>query len=231
MELKKSRKADLESKRGIFFQLGLIFAMVCALVAFEWKSYDKLSTYSLGDYKASSEIEELAQITQQNTPPPPPPPAPAPSLVLNIVDNTADISKDVSINAEVDEKVPVEDFKIGLPKQEDESEIQEHEIFQVVENAPSFPGGDLARMRFLQNNIKYPQMAKERGIQGTVYVTFVVERNGEVTDVKILKGIGGGCDEEALRVVRNMPKWEPGKQRGKPVRVQFNLPLKFSLGG
>jgi protein TonB len=86
-------------------------------------------------------------------------------------------------------------------------------------------------MKFLQDNIKYPQMARESGIQGTVYVTFVVERNGNVTDVKILRGIGGGCDEEAVRVVQNMPKWEPGKQRGKPVRVQFNMPIKFTLAG
>jgi periplasmic protein TonB len=86
-------------------------------------------------------------------------------------------------------------------------------------------------MKFLQDNIKYPQMARESGIQGTVYVTFVVERNGSVTDVKILRGIGGGCDEEAVRVVQNMPKWEPGKQRGKPVRVQFNMPIKFTLAG
>ena len=89
----------------------------------------------------------------------------------------------------------------------------------------------MARMKFLQDNIKYPIMAKESGIQGTVYVTFVVERSGAVTDVKILRGIGGGCDEEALRVVKNMPKWEPGKQRGKPVRVQFNMPIKFTLSG
>jgi protein TonB len=84
-------------------------------------------------------------------------------------------------------------------------------------------------MKFLQDNIKYPIIAKESGIQGTVYVTFVVERSGAVTDVKILRGIGGGCDEEALRVVKNMPRWEPGTQRGKPVRVQFNMPIKFTL--
>ena len=93
------------------------------------------------------------------------------------------------------------------------------------------PGGDMARMKFLQGYIKYPIMAKESGIQGTVYVTFVVERSGAVTDVKILRSIGGGCDEEAMRVVKNMPKWEPGKQRGNPVRVQFNMPIKFTLSG
>jgi periplasmic protein TonB len=230
MELKKSEKADLESRKGIFFQIGLIFAMAVILVAFEWKSYDALDINTMGDQRALNEVEELATITQQNTPPPPPPP-PAPSMVLNIVENTAEIDDDISIDAEADENTQVEEYKAPVMKQADEEVVEEQEIFMVVENAPAFPGGDVARMKFLQDNIKYPQMARESGIQGTVYVTFVVERNGNVTDVKILRGIGGGCDEEAVRVVQNMPKWEPGKQRGKPVRVQFNMPIKFTLAG
>jgi|APHig6443718053_1056840.scaffolds.fasta_scaffold32436_2 periplasmic protein TonB len=230
MELKKSEKADLESRKGIFFQIGLIFAMAVILVAFEWKSYDALDISTMGDQRALNEVEELATITQQNTPPPPPPP-PAPSMVLNIVENTAEIDDDISIDAEADENTQVEEYKAPVMKQVDEEVVEEQEIFMVVENAPAFPGGDVARMKFLQDNIKYPQMARESGIQGTVYVTFVVERNGNVTDVKILRGIGGGCDEEAVRVVQNMPKWEPGKQRGKPVRVQFNMPIKFTLAG
>jgi len=96
---------------------------------------------------------------------------------------------------------------------------------------PSFPGGEAARMKFLQENINYPQMARESGIQGTVYVTFVVEPSGAVSDVRILRGIGGGCDEEAVRVVQSMPEWFPGKQLGKAVRVQFNMPIKFTLQG
>ena len=230
MELKKSEKADLESRKGIFFQIGLIFAMAVILVAFEWKSYDALDISTMGDQRALNEVEELATITQQNTPPPPPPP-PAPSMVLNIVENTAEIDDDISIDAEADENTQVDEYKAPVMKQVDEEVVEEQEIFMVVENAPAFPGGDVARMKFLQDNIKYPQMARESGIQGTVYVTFVVERNGNVTDVKILRGIGGGCDEEAVRVVQNMPKWEPGKQRGKPVRVQFNMPIKFTLAG
>lgn len=231
MELKKSEKADLESKKGIFFQVGLVFALAITLLAFEWKSYDNLDINTFSNQQANTEVEELAQITQQNTPPPPPPP-PAPSLVLNIVDNTAQINDDLSINAEADESTQVDEYIAPVAeKQEEEAEVEEHQIFMVVENAPAFPGGDAARMKFLQDNIKYPQMARESGIQGTVYVTFVVERSGAVTDVKILRGIGGGCDEEAVRVVQNMPKWEPGKQRGKPVRVQFNMPIKFTLAG
>ena len=94
---------------------------------------------------------------------------------------------------------------------------------------PGFPGGDEARINYLKNSIEYPQMARESGIQGRVFVTFVVEKDGNITDVRILRGIGGGCDEEAVRVIKNMPKWVPGKQRGKPVRVQFNMPILFKL--
>ncbi len=109
--------------------------------------------------------------------------------------------------------------------------VEELEIFTVVESMPEYIGGDEARMSFLQENIKYPQLARESGIQGTVFVTFVVETNGSVTDVRVLRGIGGGCDEEAVRVVKIMPKWKPGMQRSKPVRVQFTMPIRFTLQG
>jgi len=108
-------------------------------------------------------------------------------------------------------------------------EVDDTPIFTVVENMPSYPGGDDARIKFLQENITYPQMAKEKGIQGTVYVTFVIASDGKITDIRVLRGIGGGCDEESVRVVKLMPKWKPGYQSGKPVRVQFNMPIKFSL--
>lgn len=102
-------------------------------------------------------------------------------------------------------------------------------IYTVVEDMPSYPGGDDARIKFLVENIKYPKMAKKKGIQGTVYVTFVIDEKGKVTNVEVLKGIGGGCDEEAVRVVKMLPTWRPGKQSGKPVRVQFNMPINFTL--
>jgi TonB family protein len=106
---------------------------------------------------------------------------------------------------------------------------QDTVIFNVVEQMPSFPGGDEARINYILENIRYPEEARKKGIQGRVFVTFVVEANGAVTNVKILRGIGGGCDEEAIRIVEAMPVWEPGIQRGKPVRVQFNMPIHFAL--
>ena len=103
------------------------------------------------------------------------------------------------------------------------------QIYSVVEDMPTYPGGDDARIKFLVNNIKYPKTALENGVQGTVYVSFVIDESGAVTDVKVLRGIGNGCDEEAMRIVKLMPRWNPGKQSGKPVKVQFNMPIKFTL--
>ncbi len=110
-----------------------------------------------------------------------------------------------------------------------EKTAQKEDVFVVVEKMPAYPGGDEARIKFLKENMKYPQEARQKGISGRVFVTFVVEKDGSTTNVKILRGIGGGCDEEAIRVVSLMPAWNPGLEKGKPVRVQFNLPIMFSL--
>jgi len=225
MEKKKTEKADLENKKALFFQIGLVLSLGLMLFAFEWKSYDK-QTLDLGQRQAQEVLEEVVLQTQQNQPPPPPPP-PQQTTVLQIVENDKVIENEVNVDAEANQKTVVEEYKPVV----EEKEVEEVEIFTVVEESPGFPGGDEARIKFLQNNIKYPQMARESNIQGTVYVTFVVEKDGRVTDVRVLRGIGGGCDEEAIRVIKAMPKWNPGKQRGKPVRVQFNMPIKFSLAG
>ncbi|PLW91952.1 MAG: energy transducer TonB [Marinilabiliales bacterium] len=102
-------------------------------------------------------------------------------------------------------------------------------VFTIVDELPSYPGGEEALFEYLAENVRYPQYAKNKGIQGTVFAGFVIEKDGSITNIKILKSIGGGCDEEVIRVIENMPKWTPGKQRGKTVRVQFNLPIKFVL--
>lgn len=227
MEAKKTPKADLEKKRGLFVQIGLIVALAAMLVAFEWKTYDAMQM-DLGGRQAEAIEEEMIEITQQNKPPPPPAPPPTTTLI-NIVQDNIEIEDDFMIDAEANQLTEIPTYV--PPAVTEEEEVAEAEIFTVVEDQPTFPGGDEARIRFLTNNIKYPQMARENSIQGTVYVTFVVERDGSVTDVRVLRGIGGGCDEEAIRVIKAMPKWNPGKQRGKPVRVQFNMPIKFTLAG
>ncbi len=227
MEAKKTPKADLESKRMLFVQIGLIVALAAMLVAFEWKTYD-IRQADLGGRKVEKVEEDLIEITNQNKPPPPPAPPPTTTLI-NIVNDNIEVETDLNIDAEATQLTEIPEYKPIVSNEEEE--VAEAEIFTVVEESPSFPGGDEARIKFLTDNIKYPQIARESSIQGTVYVTFVVEKNGNVTDVRVLRGIGGGCDEEAVRVIKAMPKWSPGKQRGKPVRVQFNMPIKFTLAG
>jgi len=109
------------------------------------------------------------------------------------------------------------------------TEPEKPNVYTIVEEMPSYPGGENERNRFLAENINYPSKARDARIQGTTYISFIIDKEGSVTDVKVLRGIGGGCDEEAIRVVKLMPKWNPGKQNGKNVRVLFNMPIQFRL--
>lgn len=224
MEAKKSPKADLEKKKTLFVQIGLIIALGLVFGAFEWKTYEKQELVLVERVAKEVIQEEIIQTKQEVKPPPPPPPKTV--TVLNIVEDDVEIEDEIEIDAEADMETEVEEY---IPVELEDDEVVEAEIFTVVESMPKFPGGPGAMMKYLGQNIEYPQMARESGINGRVFVTFVVETDGRVTDIKVLRGIGGGCDEEAIRVVKNMPKWNPGKQRGKPVRVQFNLPIKFTL--
>lgn len=226
MEQKKTPKADLENKKIIFREIGLVIALAVMLVAFEWKSYEK-TIIDVGTRQAENIAEEIIPITKQELKTPPPPP-PKQVVKINVVEDDVEVEDEINIDVEADQNTEVEEYVAPVMEQEEESE-EERQIFMVVESMPEFPGGEAALYKYLAENIKYPQMAKESGIQGRVFVTFVVERDGRVTDVRVLRGIGGGCDEEAIRVVKGMPKWSPGKQRGKPVRVQYNLPVKFTL--
>ncbi len=134
------------------------------------------------------------------------------------------VSPVVKTVAQVDKQTQKVEAKSQNPQDD-----SQNEIFTVVEKMPKFPGGDEARANYLASNIKYPEAARKAGVQGTCYITFVIDKEGNTSNVKVLRGIGGGCDEEAVRVIQSMPKWEPGTQRGKAVRVQFNMPVKFAL--
>jgi protein TonB len=183
---------------------------------------------------------DMMDIPKEELPPPPPPPPPPEALVEKVKFTAPVVVEDTNIETGLmtqddlsakPQEAPTEEVEIEIVEEKPQVIEQkvEAEIFTVVEEQPTYPGGEEARMRYLQENIKYPEEAKELGIQGRVFVTFVVEVDGSITDVRVLRGIGGGCDQEAIRVVKGMPKWVPGKQRGVPVRVQFNLPIKFTL--
>lgn len=228
MEPRKTDNSDLENKRILFLEIGFIIALALALVAFEFKSYDKVK-YT--DFESAVDMtqEEIIPITEQKVELKPPVKPPAQITIIHIVKNDVEVENDIDLNVEFSEDLAMEEYKFVPKKEEDEEEIEEQRIFQIVEQMPEYPGGELEMYKFIGENIEYPRMARETGISGRVFVTFVVERDGSVTDVQILRGIGAGCDEEAIRVIKAMPKWNPGKQRRVPVRVQYRMPIKFIL--
>lgn len=227
MELKKNPKADLENRRGLYLEIGLVVILVAALVAFNVKTYDKEEKVQV-ERQASEEIEDvIIQTQQEELPPPPPPETPEVTTEFEVVEDDAEIKTELVVNAEVTEDT--KNIEITPVKIEEEDEEEDVQIFTVVENDPEFPGGMEALYKYLRENIKYPSLARDNNITGKVYVTFVVERDGSIANPRVLKDIGGGCGQEAIRVVKAMPKWTPGKQRGKAVRVQFNLPVSFNL--
>ena len=215
MKSKKNPKISLENKKGMFFQIGLAITLVAVLISFNWKSYDK-SNYNLGDLNLDDMEEEIIPITRQEVKPPPPPPPPP--EIIEIVEDEVEIENEVEI-----EETDTDEDEIVEIEEDDE------EFFMVVENMPEFPGGDLGLMKFIQKNVKYPAIAKEYNITGKVYVSFIVDRQGKVTNVKIVRGVDKNLDAEAFRVVSSLPKYKPGKQRGKAVRVMFTIPINFTL--
>ena len=227
MELKKSPKADLENKRNTFVLVGLVIALGLCLLAFEWTSKVE-SANSLGQMAQQEVEDEIIPITrQEEVKPPPPPPPPKVVEVLNIVDDDTKIDDELEIeDTEADDQTAIDVAPVIQDKEEEASDSQ---VFFIVEDMPEFPGGELALRKFIANAIKYPVIAQENGIQGKVYVNFVVNKDGSVTDAKIARGVDPSLDKEALRVINSLPKWKPGKQRGKPVRVSYTVPINFVL--
>ena len=227
MELKKSPKADLESKRNIFVQIGLVVSLGLCLLAFEWTTkVDQAS--SLGSVTQQEVEDEIIPITrQEEVKPPPPPPPPKVVEVLNIVEDDTEIEDELEIeDTEADDQTVID---VAPVIQEEEEEEAEGQVFFIVEDMPEFPGGELALRKFIANAVKYPVIAQENGIQGKVYINFVVDKDGSVTNARVARGVDSSLDKEAIRVVNSLPKWKPGKQRGKAVRVSYTVPINFVL--
>lgn len=226
MEVKKSPKADLEGKKSTWMLIGYVIVLTFMFVAFEWTKRDIVidTSQALADLVFEEEIIPITEQKQEVAPPPPE--APTVAEVLEIVDDKADVKETVIASTEdTGQKVEVK----YVPVKVVEEEPEEQTIFEVVENAPEFPGGTAALMQFLGKNIKYPTIAQENGTQGRVIVQFVVNRDGTIVDPKVVKSVDPYLDKEALRVILSMPKWKPGMQRGKAVRVKFTVPVMFRL--
>ena len=228
MEVKKAPKANIETQKTTFLLMGLVVALAVLFVGFEWSStISKLDeTVIVQDVLAEEEIE----ITQRDPTPPPPPPPPEPEVpeIIEVTEERVETKIDLSSLEDDQSKAQIQSYTPPPPPKPVEEEATE-EIFVVVEQQPEFPGGMSALMKFLGDNIKYPVIAQENGIQGRVITNFVVERDGSITDVNVVRGQDPSLDKEAVRVIQTMPRWKPGQQRGKPVRVRFTLPVQFRL--
>lgn len=238
--VKKYPEADVGKFRLTFLQIGLLLSLCFVLYAFNVKQQTETATI---DYTVN--VEPPTEVLPPRTPPPsepPPPPPPPPKLEIledeiEIEEEQPEISEtDVNEDTQVEPiDLPIEDDIDDLLADVDEPDEQvpeEPEIFDVVEDMPEFPGGQAALFRFFGEQVKYPTMARENGIEGTVYIGFVVMEDGSIGNVQIKRGLnagGAGCDAEALRVTKLMPRWTPGRQRGKTVRVNYTIPVKFTL--
>ena len=235
MEIKKSLSADLEGKKGTGLLMGFVLALSAMFVAFEWTQHDKKVIETEPVFTAAIE-EDMIPITQQpEVVAPPPAPAPKIAEIINIVDNETElVEEEVETSEEVNQAIvttpgtgttAVATGPVGPVVEE----VDENQIYDIVEENPRFPGGEEACMKWLSDNIKYPPICVEQGIQGRVYAQFVVNKDGSIVDIKIVRSPDPYLSKEAERVLKMMPKWSPGKQRGKPVRVKFSLPVMFRL--
>lgn len=224
MEAKKTESADLTKKTSFFFSIGLLLTLALVFTAFEWKQYEDSLIDLQG--KNTNTFEEMLEVPPTEQPPPPAPIIQQPQIVE--VPDEEEIKEDLNLkfDVEVSEETKIEEVVVAPVVEKENVD----EIFSVVEESAAPKGGYPAFYKYIFDKMKYPAQARRMGIEGKVFVEFVVNRDGSIVDVRAIKGIGAGCDEEAVRVVQSAPSWTPGKQRGKPVRQKMVIPITFKLG-
>jgi periplasmic protein TonB len=210
----------------LFVSLGFVLSMLIIIAAFELRMRSGVSEVEISTGHVASEVLFEVPLTEQ---PPPPPPMATADQIREVSDEEIIEEIEVTLDIEMTQDTRVEqiiysDFEAPEPVEE----VAE-EIFTIVEQQPAPVGGMATFYKYISETLRYPTRAARQGIEGRVFVQFVVERDGSLTDVQVVRGIGGGCDEEAIRVVQSAPKWEPGRQRGRPVRVRMVLPILFQL--
>ena len=223
MEVKKNLNADLEKKSSLFLNIGLCVSLLLVITAFEWKFYDRGAGMDLGSI--DDNFEDLMEIPQTEQPPPPPV-IQQPEIIEVPDEEEIEEEIEIIIDVEITEETVIEEIVFEEVPEEEEID----EIFTIVEDQPEPPGGIAAFYKYVATTLRYPAQARRMGIEGKVFVQFVVDKDGSLTDVQAIKGIGAGCDEEAIRVISKAKKWKPGKQRGRAVKVRMILPITFKLG-
>ena len=235
MQPKKNPKADLSRNSSLYFVIGLAAILFITWQAIEWKTYDK-SLYGYEALNVEDEDDEEVPITEQiKTPPPPPPPPPAPE-VIEVVEDEEEVEETVIESTETDQEEIVEVEDVEIEEVEEDLDVP----FAVIEDVPIFPGCERVKKserracfqekinKHIRKNFRYPEIAQEMGIQGRVYVSFVIDKDGSITGVR-MRGPDKNLEKEAARIISRLPNMTPGKQRGRPVRVPFSIPITFRL--
>lgn len=220
MELKKNPNVDYQRKYVLFFNIGLVISLLLMISAFEWQSVERMSIVDLGVTTISDEILLLPNTVHE----PPPKPKPNQITLIEVPDDQDIEVEDLPFLLDIVNDDVIEDV-VFAPPLDDEVEV----VHEIVETMPSFEGGFGEFYKFVSENLKYPSQARRMQIEGKVFVHFIVDKDGSLSDIKVVRGIGGGCDEEVLRIINMSPKWNPGKQRGRPVKVRMMLPISFML--
>lgn len=226
MSAKEERIAKRKGEKTLFFTIGLCISLLLVILAFDWKIYTKADHEALR--READHFDNLVEIPQTAQPVPPTPRVDQVEFIEVADEEVIEDQIELNLDLEITEEAVIQQVVVSVPEFVEVEEKAE-EIFTIVEQQPSPVGGMAAFYKYVGDNLKYPEMASRMNIQGRVFVQFVIEKDGSITDVQVVKGIGAGCDEEAVRVVSQAPAWEPGKQRGRPVRVRMILPIVFRL--
>lgn len=223
---KKTPKGDIDNKRTSFILIGLIIVLSLVYAGFELFASQDKEELIIEDIEEIIIVEDDVLATDQTPPPPPPPVEQQQEVILNLVDDNIKVNTEFDFSQDFDENFAVEEY---VPIDIVEEVVDDTPPVRFAEKMPEFIGGMEALYAFLRENLVYPEVARNSGIQGTVLIEFVVERDGSISNVKTLVPLFPECDTEAIRVIKKLPKWKPGEQMGKPVRVFFNLPVRFTL--
>ncbi|MEP1097371.1 MAG: energy transducer TonB [Cyclobacteriaceae bacterium] len=223
IDIKRYWKKWNSRHHTLYLAIGFCVSLLFVNAAFMWKTPDTIRILEFS--RADNDLNELLDIPISKQPPPPPPKKTVDLFIIKEVEEEIIEEIEVRLDVEINEETTIEDIVYEIPVEEEDAD----ELFTVVENFPEPVGGMRAFNEYLAKNIKYPRQAMRLGVSGRVFLKFVVERDGSLTDIRVVKGIGGGCDKEAIRVLSNAPAWQPGKQRGRPVRVSMILPISFVM--
>jgi protein TonB len=227
MEVKKSPKANLENYRGTFMLIGVVIALIVVYFVFGISKANVKIQDLKGSTNNNVEEEQVAITRQDVTPPPPPPPQKQVSNVIDIVSDNVKISDNFDFNTEATDSSTVQFGDVNFDQDEGDDADEKPVVW--AEQMPQFPGGEAALRQYIAEHIEYPELAAENDIQGTVYIRFVVTKKGTVGKVQVQRGVDPLLDKEAVRVVKTLPRFKPGRQGGRAVPVWYSIPIVFKL--